>query len=450
MKNKMKIIALASLFNFSGASDAVSISTTNQGQALILPYYTTENDNESNIKVINHSDSVKAVRIEFREGFNGQNVLSFNTYLAPHDQFSTTLKPVISTMPGYTGQDSAAAFTTDDSCTPFLSPQVEFAPWAFTNDVGPENMARARQGFVQIVELGTVEGSLANAANPNDGTPTDCSQLENAFINGGVWENDPNDFIGPAVGGLSAEMSITNPFEDTVSKYAAIALDGFYEPGGFNHINPGITADLLANTDTNKLILNSAFLENQWNQAFQVVSAAFTQSMLSATLGAANETTEYVFTYPTKYNHVNVASMEEPFTQSFGANGACESIEKYSVDGTGNHIGSSIEQIQMCQSVNVIGVNTAIPNAPVLVDNYDSVVSDDGTSGVINFDFSDFNSNEGVLASDPNILYLYTGLPVIGIKMTQTELNSNVSQSMIPMVGQQDIMQETISASSFE
>ena len=52
MKTEMKIIALATLFNFSGASDAVSMSTTDQGQALILPYYTTENDNESNYQRI--------------------------------------------------------------------------------------------------------------------------------------------------------------------------------------------------------------------------------------------------------------------------------------------------------------------------------------------------------------------------------------------------------------
>ena len=450
MKKEMSIITMVSLLSFNGLSGAVSVSTTDQGQALILPYYTTENNNESNFKITNHSDSVKAVRVEFREGFNGQNVMSFNTYLAPNDQFSTTIKPVLSSMTGYTGQDSAAAYTTDNSCTPFLPPQMEFAPWAFTNDAGPDNMSRARQGFVQILDLGTVEGALADAANPNDGTPTNCAQLEDAFLNGGTWDNDPNASIGPAVGGLSGEMLITNPIKNTVLKYPAIALDGFYEPGGFNHINPGVTADLLAHTDTNKLILNSAFLENQWNEAFQVVSAAFTKSMLSSSLGAVNETSEYVFTFPTKYNHVNVPSMEEPFTQSFNANGACELIDKYSVDDTGNPIASSVEQITMCKSVNVIGVDTAVPTPPVLVDNYDSMVSDDGNLGVINFDFSNFDSNEGILASDPNILYLYTGLPVIGIKMTQSELNSEVSQSMIQMVGHQDIMQETISTSSFE
>ena len=55
------------LFNL--AVQAIQISGNNEGDALIIPFYTVENDHKSVLTISNNTNTVKAVKVIYSERF---------------------------------------------------------------------------------------------------------------------------------------------------------------------------------------------------------------------------------------------------------------------------------------------------------------------------------------------------------------------------------------------
>jgi hypothetical protein len=99
---------------------AMQLDPDGLGQVLIYPYFTAQEDGEGNafntyLSIVNNTKGAKALRVRFREGRNGRELISFNLLVGPYDTWTAAVVP----------RSAGAAFkTTDSSCTaPGRSPR---------------------------------------------------------------------------------------------------------------------------------------------------------------------------------------------------------------------------------------------------------------------------------------------------------------------------------------
>ena len=72
------LAGLAGVAGLAGTAQAVNLNPDGLGQVLIYPYYTANSGNATILSVVNTTDSAKAVKVRFLEGFNSREVLDFN------------------------------------------------------------------------------------------------------------------------------------------------------------------------------------------------------------------------------------------------------------------------------------------------------------------------------------------------------------------------------------
>lgn len=233
-KGARPVVAALALGLFAGTAGAVRLDPDGHGQVLIYPYYTTRAGNQTVISVTNHTDRHKALFVTFREARNGRAALGFNLYLAPYDSWSSTLFALDE------GNGAANIIAGDASCVypafddhslPDGRPYTVLRNYAYTSandDAGPNTLDRAREGHVEIIEMGTlVPGSPpATAISPNGiGWPRDCEELYVGFSS--YWRTAPSTYLTNPTGGISGEGMILNVGEGTVMAYNATALADF-------------------------------------------------------------------------------------------------------------------------------------------------------------------------------------------------------------------------------
>ena len=332
-------------------ANAVYLSPQGHGQVLIYPYYTSNGSQDTLFTLVNLGAEAKAVKVRFLEGYNSRDVLNLNVYLAGGDVWTAAV-----TVDG----DGARLITTDPSCT---IPEVATTPnhsIAFTTqafdgtgaldgDGGPTGAARVREGHVEVIEMGVVTDTSAEALSPvrpvgeepygdwQGGVPTDCARLRAAWSNGGYWAQDPNVDLEAPTGGLTGNAAIVNVGRGTVQGYVADALGEFHSPGiGRGHTGPGaLTPNLASGTSLAALTWpsNRPYTAT-FARAIDAVSAVFMSRAIyndfwtTPVLGAQSE---WVITYPTKrfYTdpHYLDGGAEAPFENVFGAPGQSCSAE---------------------------------------------------------------------------------------------------------------------------
>ena len=202
MKRTLAIAIATALGAASSFSVAVMLNPPGTGQVLIYPYYTV-NHQQTLVSVINTTAHGKALKVRFREAYNGRDVANLNVYLGPYDSW---VGAVFDTSSDGTG--AAAIATNDNSCT---VPAFPLAPvpgtlyaLTFSNanysqgdygtptgtDHGPMNLARTREGFFEIIEMGEVVDQASaspktlEAITPVNGKPPGCAQVQNVAATG--------------------------------------------------------------------------------------------------------------------------------------------------------------------------------------------------------------------------------------------------------------------------
>lgn len=213
------LAGLAGAAGIAGTAQAVNLNPDGLGQVLIYPYYTVRDGNTTLLSVVNTTDSAKAVKVRFKEGYNSREVLDFNMYMSAWDVWTAVLYsgPAVS---GTTGTPTMR--TWDSTCTvPYfygntaddgtgVSGVQEFLPYAYTGknaDGGPTTIDRAAEGHFEIIEMGTLTNESATAKRlgsadaathvlQKDGSsqPQNCQQLVDnwSIINSvqGMWIAD--------------------------------------------------------------------------------------------------------------------------------------------------------------------------------------------------------------------------------------------------------------------
>lgn len=163
------LAGLAGVAGVASTAQAVNLNPDGLGEVLIYPYYTVNDGNTTLLTVVNTTSDAKAVKVRFIEGHNSREVLDFNLYLSEFDVWVAALGDG-----GDLGYEDEAGVPhiviPDTSCTvPYLYGMgVEaglefglqaFLPYAYTGDNadgGPTDIARASEGYFEIIEMGTL------------------------------------------------------------------------------------------------------------------------------------------------------------------------------------------------------------------------------------------------------------------------------------------------------
>jgi hypothetical protein len=342
------LAGLAGAAGIAGTAQAVNLNPDGLGQVLIYPYYTVNDNNTTLLSVVNTSSDAKAVKVRFKEGFNSREVLDFNMYMSAYDVWAAAIE----------NHDGTPTLVVPDStCTvPYLYEvnQVDgagnqpFLPYDYDNDDGgnqpyrldggPTGIARAAEGYLEMIEMGTMTGQSADDVThviDSDGTqhPKDCQALVDAwtFNPDGYWVdhvktdvNDPDYVahpeeidIGRNSGGLFGGGAIININRGTMFTYDAKAIQGFdkAEDGVHLHKRPGGPVPSLNDGDQNDATVffgsprdESVTLHYSHSRSIDALSAVLMRENIMNEFNieaGINAASEWVVTFPTKSWYVD-------------------------------------------------------------------------------------------------------------------------------------------------
>jgi len=323
--------ALAAAMISVAPAHAVTLNPRGLGQVLLYPYYTINKQQATLISVVNTSDIGKMINVRFNEGYNGRPALAFNVFLSPHDVWAAAISE--------SSNGGAILRTTDRTCTDVTIPEegLAFQTSAFDGsapgfpaDSGPHDIARTREGSIEIVAAGDiVPGSLTDAAvthvqtgNPGEGTPSDCASITAAQL--------AIDVVAPTAA-LSGSGSIVNVSEGTFFGYVADAITGFSDTPLVDEALDTTRGSLLDLANTSEaapairahvLPSDRAAIDVDYADSIDAVSAVLmmdsisNEYLLDASIGAA---TDWIVTFPTKRFYVDKLLYPNGATEPFAA-----------------------------------------------------------------------------------------------------------------------------------
>jgi hypothetical protein len=317
-------------------TSAVHINHKGLGDVAIIPYYTVNNNLNTLVSVTNTTTDGKAIKINIREGLHGYATLSYNVYLDGNDTWTFALFPTDSTVSGYEGQESASHATADTSCAPYLNKSgQEFLPFELTD--GPNNLQRTREGFIEVIEMGSItptSPAFSAAHHGSTPVPANCTYFIQAWQENGIWHEDSggnsHTNLSPTTGGLMVEAQLVDVADGINYSIPTITLDGFHADATIAHVNPGETSlSLDAAEPVAQVIANRKTYQLQFDSAIDAVSAVLMSDKLMATYALdsiVDGKTEVVYTQPTRrfYLGLNNLDAEPPFNSMTSVPG-CES-----------------------------------------------------------------------------------------------------------------------------
>ncbi len=342
MKKKLLMTAMVAALGGVGTAQAVHVNSDGHGQVLLYPYYTVQNGFDSYINLVNTTNKVKAVKVRFLEGKNSQEVLDFNLYLSPHDEWSGV---IVKTTAG-----GAALKSNDTSCIapkqlPAIDPAVTgelFRNYAYASDT-VSTIARTSEGYVEVIEMGVVTdpASVAAATHGANGVPANCALIRtNASENGGLFNAAAGvNGIGRPEGGLYGFVTLINVNSGLKTTVDAVALDNFYVGIAATsdlHNPPGTIEPSLDAVDTAAEIIDGNAVVNYTTSRtlpIDHVSALLTRASISNDYAidqgalSRNSKTDWVITFPTKRFYVQDAAVPvTPFTEKWTGSHSCDEI----------------------------------------------------------------------------------------------------------------------------
>jgi hypothetical protein len=338
-KKKSLYLAVAGVSALgAGSASAVTLNADGLGNVLLYPYYTVRETSAGNaynslLSVVNTTASAKAVKVRFLEGKNSREVLDFNLYLSHNDVWVAAVIPTA---------DGAGIVTPDNSCTDPAVSQDENNPNAFVNfayvgsadDPANDDLDRTREGYVEIIEMGTMYGYGEFVATHVAGVPRNCGYLRaSGGANADRWTTVPS-------GGLFGSMTLVNVGTGVDFGYDPVALSQF--AGRQLWFAPGDVKPQLSDADPVSLVIDAtdqfsagAYLTS-WGTVPNVdpVSAVlmhdnvYNEFVLDKGTGSK---TDWIVTMPTKtYYYSGVSDKElkviKLFQRNFKSIGACDDV----------------------------------------------------------------------------------------------------------------------------
>lgn len=333
------LAGLAGVAGIATTAQAVNLNPDGLGQVLIYPYYTSNAGNATLLSVVNTTDSAKAVKVRFNEGYNSREVLDFNMYMSAYDVWVAAIA---------NNGGTPTLYIPDSTCTvPYLYEQDSnddgigeqaFLPYAYTGsnaDGGPTTIARAAEGHFEMIEMGTLTddthtakrlGSAEAATHEidDDGVqaPADCQQLVDNWTSNpdGMWIDDYTLDIARNSGGLFGGAAIINVANGTMFSYDARAIQGFDQSDDAHlHAEPGDLRPNLNSGDQSGATIFFGVPRDEavnlyYSRPVDAISAVFmhefsmNEYIIDPNLNAASE---WIVTFPTKNYYVDRPLIEE-------------------------------------------------------------------------------------------------------------------------------------------
>jgi len=184
----------------------VVAASDRSAQVLLFPLYQASAERSTLLAIANNDTLPKAVVIRLRESQNARAVVEMNVYLAPHDSWTAA---IVLAADGV----SASLVVDDASCT---APPLKHSPrwngvyviptFAYTHsndDAGDNGPERARNGFIEVIEMGAIDPAFVLSSNIREPSAASCAPVVDAFLANGIWTRDPGKGLLPPRGGLS-------------------------------------------------------------------------------------------------------------------------------------------------------------------------------------------------------------------------------------------------------
>jgi hypothetical protein len=397
MKKNLISLAVATSVASTAVPAAQYVNSAKTGEVILFPFYNADNGNATNMHVVNTTSGVKALKVRFVEYKNSASVLNFHLYLSPHDHFSFG---VIKDPNGR----GAAVITNDNSCTvpslgtsnpPLDGAQTQNADGSITRiqpfvnfdyfSDADSSIERTLTGYVEVIEMGVVKGTLAAAATHGaTGVPAACSSLIAAWSSG-AWSTAPvTDMTNPS-GGVYGLAYHINVAEAAAFGFEPIAIDNWAT--GVEHTRPGAISPSLADGDEYGMVNigGGTFTSAKFGSGQQATSGILATTSISNDVmlnSAIGGQTDWVVTFPTKRFHVDLAGQGipapyAPFTGKWvggpAETPACEMVAVSQYDREEQFTQSSSDgfspspqagaALSICNAVAVIALGSGIDSA---------------------------------------------------------------------------------------
>ncbi|MEG0922396.1 MAG: cell surface protein, partial [Comamonas sp.] len=162
MKKNVLALSIAAMIGgvAGSANAAMDVATATKfeqndggaGHILVVPYFTTQNDNMSVIHVVNtDTQNGKAIKVRFRGAANSDDILDFTVFLSPFDVWTGSVQA-----------DANGSYfqTSDTSCT---YPDIRGQKTSFVQDrladgwSADKKINNTKEGYVEILNMADVK-----------------------------------------------------------------------------------------------------------------------------------------------------------------------------------------------------------------------------------------------------------------------------------------------------
>lgn len=365
MKTKLsQAIAAVAVMGAATAASAASVNHDGLGQALLFPLYTAEAGNQTTIHLTNTTADFKAVKVRFRRSADSADVLDFNLYLSPYDQWTGVVT---------NGGDRPVLTSADTSC-------ISAAPQGLADGQEFGVSGDAMKGHIEVIEMANWTRAEAQAAAVVAGVsvekavehvdvdgkrvPGNCMAVHNSWNANGLWDTIYANGVGGTTsftnanlgnaptGGLYGNAYVINVDEAWSASFAPTAMniyDAAAAVPGNNHHAPrfgmpdlqGPTAEIrrvvLQTPDSSKwpeealqgAVDKLAGIMNTSNYGMDDLIDTATQTGIADVLsvknlyadytigGSSAANTELVVTFPVKYAGKPNPSSQVKFKATF-------------------------------------------------------------------------------------------------------------------------------------
>jgi hypothetical protein len=349
-KRKALFTAVLAGLGTAGTAEAVYLSPNQTGQVLVYPYYTVQsaggNSWNTYLSVVNTTSSAKAVKVRILEGKTSSEVLDFNLFLSANDVWTAAIIPADAT-----ATSAGRLITADNSCTspgPIGLAGADFRNFQYA--AGLRGVAlpgvgldRTREGYVEIIEMGTLAGATAtNVTHNSAGIPANCTAVRDpGFV-------PPAGQILPPSGGLMGTGTLINVNNGQDAGYKADALEAFSNVSQYT-VPTSITPSLGNASPAVSLVINAGGLDatgasmraTAYLTDFGAVAVSGVTAGTRATASVfmhssvmneyvldtgTGSNTDWVITQPLKNLFVSDVTAATPYTAVLTTTGACETI----------------------------------------------------------------------------------------------------------------------------
>lgn len=262
-------LGLSLLLAASSAASAVHLGDSGQGDALILPYWTTQGGNDTLLTLRNSHDAPVAIKVRVI-GADGTELHALNLYLDARVTWTAGFSTFDDGVPRLFSLHPSCELPILASEAPFGTPQFEL----------PE-----AHGYLEIIEMGVAEPGVVTDAEGDWQACVDLMQR----LETGPWFDTPNAGLLPPAGRISATARIIDVADGGMTTVEAIALAGFSniaQHTDYQNPQPSLASAHDAGTPSgatsSQVCLQGGCRTDSWAHPVEAVAAVLSVASLEA------------------------------------------------------------------------------------------------------------------------------------------------------------------------